>query len=746
MNKEDLSRLLTSLSRNLVLLLAFLMPIFFLPVTGEFYEFNKHILLIGASSVLLILWALRSYLDGRISLIHTPVDVSVIVFWVVNILATVFSLDRYVSIFGFYPRFYPSLATVTSLTALYFTISSLAADKAYVRRVATAVVLSTTIAAAFQVISFFGIQISSTAWLQSRSWTPQGIPNNLAFIEAFVLPIAWGLLITGKNRLQMSPIWLVCTAILTVSISTTNITSVWITLAAAVLLTLAVGLPVVMSRRAIVGPVVLITAAAVLLFAFAPIRNNVVGRFVQNKNANLPAESQIDVPKEPILPQNVSWAIAASTLRNRPFFGTGPGTFFYDFTRNKPVEMSRTNLWDVRFDRPSSDFTGTLATLGIIGFAAWIVMVLYFAKNNLALASKNDDDNLHKFLLIAGATFLIAQFFAPSPITGAALFIIITSLAYNAWGRDLNPAKFHAVTLTLEAKRTGFQWATEGQSRSSGQTQILSLLFLFVAVAASLFLGFSYRNAYAAEIAYQKSLVALTQNKGQDVYNYQVEALKTNPDRDLYHRSLTLTNLSLARSLNSKGDKLTDADKQTITQLVAQALNEGKIATGYQVNAQPGTTAVDVRNWEALAAVYQNLIGASQGAETHAVNTLSQALALDPFNVRLNEAMGNLASSIGDKDGAIRFYQDATNIKPDYPSAHYNLAQVFKAKGDNPTAVAIQLQTVLNLIGPDDTNRDRIQKEYDEAKIKADEAIKKAQEAAKNQQPLQSTPAAQPAR
>src|SRR3990170_7873801 len=103
--------------------LAFLLPIFILPITTEFYEFNKLALLVTAVFLGAVAWGIRAIIIGKLEIRRSSFDWPVLIFWIVTAVSTLFSDNRLTSLIGQYARWYPSLFTATIFTAFYFLVS-----------------------------------------------------------------------------------------------------------------------------------------------------------------------------------------------------------------------------------------------------------------------------------------------------------------------------------------------------------------------------------------------------------------------------------------------------------------------------------------------------------------------------------------------------------------------------------------------------------------------------------------------
>jgi tetratricopeptide (TPR) repeat protein len=101
-----------------------------------------------------------------------------------------------------------------------------------------------------------------------------------------------------------------------------------------------------------------------------------------------------------------------------------------------------------------------------------------------------------------------------------------------------------------------------------------------------------------------------------------------------------------------------------------------------------------------LAQVYQSIVPFAQGADEFAIQTYSQAVALDPINPNLRIALGGVYYALGRFDEAIQVFQLAVLAKPDLANAHYNLGLALREKGETDQAIA-QMNAVLSLVAKD---------------------------------------------
>lgn len=408
---------------------------------------------------------------------------------------------------------------------------------------------------------------------------------------------------------------------------------------------------------------------------------------------------QIFVVNKPlIIPQSIAWAIATEAFKNWRLFliGVGPTSFFDAFSQLRPASYNLTNFWGIRFTLSSNYYFQLLSTIGIVGLLSFLWVIFKTVKSqmkemNLVLA-------VPIFLI-----FFVLLFVFPNFLLLFTLFILLALL-----------------------------FTSEKDSSEYAENSKIAPWILF-GFAALIMLGSYYLigRAYIGEIYFKKSLIAIQKNEGTNAYNLQIKALKFNPVNDVYHLYYSQTNFALAYSLAQKGN-ISDQDRQNITDLVQQAIKEAKLAVSLNKNK--------VVNWENLASIYRQLLNFAQGAEEWTISSLNQAINLDPVNPNLRLTLGGVYYALGNFDEAIRFFQQAIEVKPNFANGYYNLSAAYREKGDFKKAHEA-MQITLNLVNPnsDDYNKAKGELEDLAKKVSAKEATQSAQgqkEEAPQQEPL----------
>lgn len=387
------------------------------------------------------------------------------------------------------------------------------------------------------------------------------------------------------------------------------------------------------------------------------------------------------------LPYPAGWQVAAETLKMSPLWGMGPTNFLTAFSLGRPVSLNADPaLWNFGFFVSSNTPFHLLATVGIIGFLAYAILALLIVKT--ALSHFRQLSALGKGISVALLLTIAWQLLLPPTLVGwwvfFALLILLAMTLRSASSGEVEE-------IQIGTPVANFVGPAPGKGvRLGGIVAVVTI------VALVPFLYFSAR-ALAAELAFRRAMEAVTANNGGEAYNKLNEAIGLNPFIEAYHLSYGQVNLAVANSLAAKKD-LNETDRTNITQLIQQAIREGKAAVA--INQNKAT------NWENLTSIYRSLINFAQGADQWALAAARQAAILNPTdpNSRLN--LGGIYYSLGDYDSAINFFQQAVLLKPDWANAHYNLAVALREKKGLGGAIA-EMQTAISLVpaGSDDASR-----------------------------------------
>lgn len=374
-------------------------------------------------------------------------------------------------------------------------------------------------------------------------------------------------------------------------------------------------------------------------------------------------------------------------------FGSGYGTFITDYTRFKNATFNANpDLWFITFFRSSSFVLEIMATMGILGLISYLFLVVRVLKNAATSAKSNG-------LLPAVLVGLIISFVLPFSFNVQAILFFVLAL-YASYKGLFDSDNFFDIEIDLVALKKGLLEVSADSNRKTNKALPVGL-FIVCLVFIAIVGFFTYRYV-AADILFQKSLLASAQNKGVDTYNYEVNAISLFPYRDGFYRIYSQTNLALANSIAAaqpKGQTPNQQTQQTVYTLIQQAITAGRSATS--------TAPQTYLNWENLSSIYRSLIGFGQNADTFAIASEQQAVTLNPNDPQVYINLGGIYFQVGKWDDAQRQFQLAANLKNDYANAHYNLGHALEQKGDLQGALS-EYEAVATLVQNNPNNLSKI--------------------------------------
>ena len=650
MNEREPNRvslIVGSLFHYLPVGLAFLMPVFFLTATSEFFEFNKLALLTVSTILLLLAWTYRIVETKKVGITKSIMDFPLFLLLLTTVLSTVFSVNKTVSIFGSQGRWFPSLYGIVIIYAFYYLISGNLQDRKFIKTSLLAFVGGVTLSSFVAILSYYRIYIGSAAYFRVANFNLAGSITTAVVLAALAVVIAISLMLYEES-MQKKALLLVGTVINYFLVVLVGILPAWVVLGVGV-----VGIVFFISYKRITDNTVFLTMAAGTLAAITLVVLLPTTRDLITNAA---------YPKELVLPVQESWIVASETVQDYPTLATGPSSFGLNFPRYRPLSLNSGDLWNVKFDKPYNELFNTLATLGLVGLMAGFFFVQRLGKVILTSLKTHDDDGISKILGIAVAALLSVFLFTYATVLNVfVLFLLFALMIANLGITKSEVAEKFAIGLASIAPVTTI--GEEGAIKK----EYLHFIFALPILAATFYAGFIFYKVYAGETYIRSSIAAATRNEGAKTFEYQTKAIEMNPQRATYHNAYAQTNLALANSIASK-ESLTDQDRQTIQQLIAQAIRNTRLSTEV-------INPLNVDSWTTRASIYRAIIPIAQNASQWSIASYNTAIQLSPTDPRLRLDLGGIYYSRGDYLTAANFYRQAILLKQDYANAHFNFAQ-----------------------------------------------------------------------
>lgn len=675
--------MLEALLNVLPAFLAFAVPIFFLPITTEFFEFNKLVLISVGTGVMLLTWVVKMLVARKVEVIRSPMDFPIIIALVVIILSTVFSLHKDTSLFGSQGRWFPSLFGLVTLMAFYYVAATNINSKRNLNMVLSSLLVGVSISSLVALLGYFGVTLGSASYFQVPNFTLTGSSVMATIFAALGVIVSFGFILASTNPSNK---------IFSVIAFFVNFLTVlfigglpsWVVLGVGLLVAFyQTKMSKIVENKGILGVIGIVSLGMVMLLVLPNSRAVLV-------NSDYPNEIRLDARE--------TWIVVSSIIRDFPILGTGPSSFGLNYTRYKPLSVNTENYWNVRFDKPYSEAFGIIGAFGLVGVAISIAIftkAVKFAFNT----KKHEDSDMMYPALVGGFVALLSVLFVYYATVSLAFVLTILFVLLTVKSRLEGDTHVSLVQMSISSFAKN-----SGMSLAGGEKEIFQYIIALPLIALTVVGGLNLYREVGGEYYMKKSITAAQENDGSLTYRMQQRALDMNPKKDVYHNAYANTNIALANTLSSKGN-LTDEEKSTVQALIAQAIRSSRIATEVLNPLSP-------TNWETRANIYRALIGVANDANTWTVRSFNTAIQLDPTNPRLRLNLGGVYYSTGDYLSAANMFNQATALKGDYANAHYNLAQALKQMQSYEQAQK-ELEITKKLVSPDSPDAQKVASEIE---------------------------------
>lgn len=696
--------------------LFFLVPLIWLPLNSELFEFNKMMLVYLLTVVISGAWVLRSLQEKKFQLQRTPLDIPIALFLLANIASTIFSLDPHTSLFGYYGRWHGGLLSTISYIILYYALVTHTYRKQLLYYLAT-LFTSGLIISIYAILQhpnpifretidgktvFHGIDYDYWAVdVENRVFGTLGQPNWLAaFLSMLLLPLV-SLLFIFKKFWQQSLVFLAI-GVYYLAFTFTYSRGGLVGLLAG-FLTFVVLFPiykptVIESLKAKIPLfdisqtldklkifLIPIIAVAVLVFTV----NQFFGNALERRGGlqtNAEAETTESVSRAPTQLETggtqtakirtIVWTGALNIFAKSPILGSGVETFGYSYYLFRPVEHNQTLEWDYLYNKAHNEYLNFLSTTGALGFLSYIILVATFEILAIKTIVKSSFSNarLLSLGLLAGFNANVVQnFFGFSVVPTALLFFIF-------------PAIFFVINNTLEKsfilefnKRLGFL----NNKTYNNTAKALTILLVIFGTGAVL-------AAWTADYFYNRSLSADTY---QASIRHLRSAVKLNPLEPIYRAELSKNLSALASTIvpdeDSQFSNYITESREVITDVVAKHPNNTNL-------------------WLDKRTIDYNLSKVDPAQELELLKTAEKLKILAPTEASIQYDVGLVYLYLEKDKEAIQQLEKVVSLKNDYREAVMMLARSYIKINDTEPAI-ILLQDWLKK-SPTDTEAENLLK------------------------------------
>ncbi len=734
-------------------------PIFFTGATFQGIAFEKQLyfyfwLLIG-----LVSWVSKGVMQGEMRIRRTPLDVPILLFVVTYGIATIFSLDRWHSLLGPFGDPSRGLLSILALVLAYYFLIAHFTPKRFTWMFG-GLVGASSLVVLWSTLAVMGVQFLPQSVAIRSPLSLTGTVSTLVTLLSMTIPIfltALFALFFRKERKASFLTWIMAGVVFLSLMGNLFLIAALFPFVTWPVILGGLGFFLIFMLAKIVRPPEQWVWVPMLVFVVI-LSFFMVGE-MRIAKANLPVE---------VLPKlSFAWDIAKSTLGDGHFLlGTGPGNYAYAFSKYRSVEYNNNSLYTVRFDQGPGLLLEALPTIGVLGTIMFVVLAFSFISLGVYLLTVDSAKN--KLFSLGLWSAIIMLFIASfmSAFNGTILIFgtLLASLGLAAllWESEMS-ARYLSLSLKASPK-FALALAFIFMVVSAG----VAFLFAFIgkAFVADIYAGSvlrqqevneqSIRNlGRAAELysrepryfvslgqsymvlANQEAAKPREEGDAQKMVNYIQNAIASTERASaiapadvriaeslglVYENSALYATDALPKAFDAyqKASDLEPNNPLLLVKLgqIKRAMGDAKKEEGTEKTAlyEEAKTFFEkaIEKKQNLSLAHYNLaVTLSRLKEnTKAIESISQAIALEPGNVTYRYSLGSLYQARGegdDYDKAQALYEDILKANEKLIDVRLGLGILYEQKKDRDAALR-EYRKILEFL-PEGAEGDTIRKQ-----------------------------------
>jgi tetratricopeptide (TPR) repeat protein/O-antigen ligase len=373
--------------------------------------------------------------------------------------------------------------------------------------------------------------------------------------------------------------------------------------------------------------------------------------------------------------------VARQTLIKDPLLGAGPNQFASEWLKYKPGGINNTVFWNTDFSYGVSLIPTFLATTGILGVMAWVAFFLLFLYSGFKAILSDLSDKFSQYLitssfLVSLFLWIFSVFYIPSITIFALTFLFTGLFIASLMAEKMAPVK---TVSFVRDPRAGF----------------VSVLLLILLLIGGVTLGYLLVQKYAASVFFQRGIIAFNVRGNLDVAEQNIVRAATLNPTDVYYRFLTeLTLIRMNALLSQSADQ---GSAETIRSNFQTFLGnaQGNARQAVALNSS------NYENYMTLGRVYEAVTPLNiEGAYESAKASYEKALEFNPRSPAIHLTMARLEAAHKDNAKARENIAKALREKSNYTEAIFLLSQIEAQEGN--IKAAIQSVEAASVIAPND--------------------------------------------
>lgn len=439
---EQETPILSAAVRWLFYAMFLLVPIYFNVNDVEAFEVPKGFLTYMLGFAILAVWGYKIFSQKQFIYRKTILDIPVLIFFVAQLIATLFSVIPAASLWGREDSHVGGLLFTFMLTALYFAFTHHFYNIKRIVTILQVMVFSAIVIIIYAFAQHFGIDFIQWSAGSGKTIRVHGTLGQANWMGIYFVMLAFFALVLELYRNFKNGTYILtkysiftylyiffCYLDLTYTVSRSGIIGFWIGLGLAAVAFVILGI----RFKAIIN-LILIPVIVAVLAGIGTVAGVVENQFAASQFAKSAIERGENV-------RGFTWKAAVDTWKQNPkniLIGTGPETFDYDYNLIRPAIHNKYHV--LNFTKVHNEVLHFLVTSGILGLGGYILIlgILAFIVIKSFINTMKSGLNLEILIqLVMGASvvaFFVSNFFGFSATVTALGNNVIMALMAVAFG------------------------------------------------------------------------------------------------------------------------------------------------------------------------------------------------------------------------------------------------------------------------------------------------------------------------
>jgi|GEM_PF-4062567 len=408
-------RLLERAIRIVIASSLIIIPLYFDKNIVGLYDISKATLLWAISSIIFSLWISIIVLKGRFEFFKNPLNLPILIWFLVNILSTITSEAFIISLFGFYKR-YEGLLTQAGYIIIALAVINFF-NLEYLKKIIKIIVIIGVISGIYAIFQYFGMDSffpEREAFGRVCSFMGNPIFAGTYLVQVFFITLSLYFYYNGI----LSSIFLIALSIIYLSFFTTQSRGPFLGFLFPYILFVTLFLIFNKNKHNIKKFWISFIIIGIITISSNLSPNSIMGRFFQEfvkvKNKEIcaiPKMSKLEIKGS----AGVRLAIWRDVLKNalkKPLFGTGPDTMPISYPRYRTLDTVKKVGVYATAESTHNEFLDILAMKGILGLCAYIWILLTFIILSIKALLKFQDKWLIAGISLSWLSYIVSSQFA----------------------------------------------------------------------------------------------------------------------------------------------------------------------------------------------------------------------------------------------------------------------------------------------------------------------------------------------